>query len=91
LQGIPHCDITLVTCRNDEPLDLDPLQPPRLIVVAQPVTTDQMSTLKNYLTKGGSCLVVPTSHDAAVQLTSFNNNVEVLAERPAGREGDYVM
>lgn len=91
LQGIPYSDISLVTRRNEEPLRLDPQQPPRLIVVAQPVTAEQMDELKSYLAAGGSCLVVPTSHDAAVQLTSFNKAVEVLADQSSRRDGDYVM
>jgi hypothetical protein len=91
LQGIPHCDISLVTRRQEETLSLDPEQPPRLIVVARPVTVKQMGELKDYLVAGGSCLVVPTSHDAAVQLTSFNKTIEVLTDQSARREGDYVM
>jgi hypothetical protein len=91
LQGIPYCDVSLVTRRQDEKLDLDPEQPPRMIVVAQPVNAEQMEDLKSYLAAGGSCLIVPTSHDAAVQLTSFSKTVEVLADRPSRRAGDYVM
>lgn len=91
LQGIPHCDISLVIRREEEPLSLDPEQPPRMIVVAQPVTAEQMDELKSYLAAGGSCLVVPTSHDAAVQLTSFNKTIKVLDDPPERREGDYVM
>jgi hypothetical protein len=91
LEGIPYCDISLVARRKEEALNLDPEQPPRLIVVARPVTANQMDELKGYLSAGGSCLVVPTSYDAAVQLTSFNETIEVLADRPERREGDYVM
>ncbi len=91
LEGIPHCEVALITRRTAEKLDLDLPPTPRLVVVAQPVTANQINELKQYLAAGGSCLLVPTSRDSAVQLTSFNPTAEVLAERPARREGDYVM
>lgn len=91
LQGIPHSEVALVQRRGEEILDLDRTPSPRLVVVAQLVTTGQIDELKEYLAAGGSCLVVPTSRDAAVQVASFNQTIELLDERPQRREGDYVM
>ncbi len=91
LQGIPHCDVSLTQRSGQEQLDLTGSPPPRLVVVAQPVNAEQLAALKQFLAAGGSCLAVPTSRDAAVQLTSFNPSLEVLAERTGRDQDDYVM
>jgi hypothetical protein len=63
---------------------------PQLVIVAQPVSSDQHARLRSSVEGGGTLLLVPADDEAARSLPSFFEDVSLAAREPAG-ESQYLL
>ena len=70
LAETPLREVTVVAVPPDQPLELARHQP-RLVVITEPVTTENRTGLQQYLQGGGTVFVVPASTDVATALADL--------------------